>query len=119
MQEGKKVLNQVLNALTDQDRDALLKLVQEIHHADLAEIFESLNEGDRIFFSETVGAEKFSDVITELPDTIVEDALSRFSTDEQREILDQVSDDDRVDLLQDVKSLAHFFAMAKILLGEE
>jgi len=102
MQEGKKVLNQVLSALNDKDRNALLQLIEGIHHADLAEIFESLSEEDRIFFSESVGAEKFSDVITELPDTIVEDALSSFSTDDQREILDQVSDDDRVDLLQDV-----------------
>jgi len=102
MQEGKKVLNQVLSALADKDRDALLQLIEGIHHADLAEIFESLSEDDRVFFSESVGAEKFSEVITELPDTIVEDALSSFSTDEQREILDQVSDDDRVDLLQDV-----------------
>jgi len=102
MQEGKKVLNQVLDALTNQDREALLALIEGIHHADLAEIFENLNEEDRVFFSDTVGAEKFSDVITELPDTIVEDALSSFSTDDQREILDQVSDDDRVDLLQDV-----------------
>ena len=102
MQEGKKVLNQVLDALTNKDREALLHLIEGIHHADLAEIFEALNEDDRMFFSDAVGAEKFSEVITELPDTIVEDALSSFSTDDQREILDQVSDDDRVDLLQDV-----------------
>lgn len=102
MQEGKKALNQVLDALTNKDRESLLDLIDGIHHADLAEIFEDLSEEDRIFFSETVGAEKFSTVITELPDTIVEDALSNFSTDDQREILDQVSDDDRVDLLQDV-----------------
>ena len=102
MQEGKKVFNQILSALTNQDRDALLELIEGVHHADLAEIFESISEEDRFFFSDTVGAEKFSNVITELPDTMVEDALINFSTDDQREILDQVSDDDRVDLLQDV-----------------
>jgi len=102
MEEEKKVINQLMEALDNKDRAAFIHLSNELHHADLAEVFESLNEEERTFFSDSIGAEKFSEIITELPDTIVEDAMGRFSSDDQREILDQVSDDDRVDLLQDV-----------------
>lgn len=106
MQEEKKVINQLRDTLKNEDKNAFLKIAHSLHHADLAEVFESLNEENRMFFSKTLGAENFSLVITELPDTIVEDALARFSSEEQREILDQVSDDDRVDLLQDVSEEA-------------
>lgn len=102
MEEEKKVINQLMEALDNKDRATFIHLSNELHHADLAEVFESLNEEERTFFSDSIGAEKFSEIITELPDTIVEDAMGRFSSDDQREILDQVSDDDRVDLLQDV-----------------
>ena len=96
------MINQLMEALDNKDRATFIHLSNELHHADLAEVFESLNEEERTFFSDSIGAEKFSEIITELPDTIVEDAMGRFSSDDQREILDQVSDDDRVDLLQDV-----------------
>lgn len=102
MQEEKKVINQLLDTLKNEDTEMFLQIANGLHHADLAEVFEDLNEESKIFFSKTIGAEKFSEIITELPDTFVEDALERFSSEGQREILDQVSDDDRVDLLQDV-----------------
>jgi magnesium transporter len=86
--------------------ELFLSIAEELHYADLAEIFESLNEADRVFFTDHIGAEKFSEIITELPDSMVEEALENFDAEDQREILDRVTDDDRVDLLQDVSEEA-------------
>ena len=61
-----------------------------------------MSEDDRDFFTETLGAEAFADVIAELPESLIEETIERFDQDEQREMLDQMSDDDRVDMLQDV-----------------
>ncbi|MEZ7955615.1 MAG: magnesium transporter [Rubritalea sp.] len=102
MQEEKKVINGLLEALKSQDEESFLHIAAGLHYADLAEVFESLNEADREFFTDKIDAEMFAAVITELPDTMVEEALGKFSADDQREILDLMSDDDRVDLLQDV-----------------
>ena len=102
MQEEKKVINGLLVALRSKDEERFLEITAGLHYADLAEVFESLNEAERGFFTDKIGAERFAEIISELPDTMVEEALGRFSTDDQREIIDRVSDDDRVDLLQDV-----------------
>jgi len=96
------VINELLEALRSQDKENFLHIAAGLHYADLAEVFESLNEADRSFFNDHISAESFAEVITELPDTMVEEALGKFSADDQREILDLMSDDDRVDLLQDV-----------------
>ena len=61
-----------------------------------------LKDDEREFFADHIDKEKFADVITDLPDTLVEETMERLDAEEQREILDQVSDDDRVDILQDV-----------------
>jgi magnesium transporter len=106
MQEDKQVINKLLGALKDKDGEHFLSIAENLHYADLAEVFESLNEADRGFFIEQIGAEKFSEIITELPDTMVEEAFGQFSPADQREILDLVTDDDRVDLLQDVSEEA-------------
>lgn len=102
MQVEKKVIIELLAALENKDEQRFVKITEGLHHADLAEVFESLNEEERAFFTDAIGADRFSEIITELPDTMVEDALESFSSDDQRQILDLVSDDDRVDLLQDV-----------------
>lgn len=102
MQEEKKVINELLVALESKDNTRFLEIAEGLHHADLAEVFESLNEEERDFFIDAISAERFAKVITELPNTLVEEALEKFSADDQRQILDLVSDDDRVDLLQDV-----------------
>ena len=89
-------------AIDLRDLDTFIITAKLLHPADLADSYEDLNESERDFFTSSLGAEKFAEVITELPDTIVESSMGRFSIPDQREILDQVSDDDRVDLLQDV-----------------
>lgn len=102
MQEDNKNTSDLLDALKNRDGERFLLAADGLHYADLADTFENLNKEERDFFSATIGAERFAEIITDLPDTMIEEALGEFSAEGQREILDQVSDDDRVDLLQDV-----------------
>lgn len=97
-----KCVSDLERAIENRDPRAFLLAAEGLHYADLADTFEDLNKNERDFFSSTMGAEKFAEVITDLPDSMVEEALGKFSPDGQRLILDHVSDDDRVDLLQDV-----------------
>ena len=102
MSEEAKDTRRMIEAIEQRDSAKFLIAADALHYADLAEIFERLNDDKRGFFSEHIDKEKFAKVITELPDTLVEETMERLDTEVQREILDQVSDDDRVDILQDV-----------------
>lgn len=92
----------LISSINDRDVETFRITSAELHYADLADLFENLEGSDKQFFTDTIGAERFAQIIPDLPDSLVEDAIDRFGTEEQREILDQISDDDLVDVLQDV-----------------
>lgn len=96
------ILNNAEQAVVDRDAQRIIVLCEGLHAADLAEVYEELDDDSREFLVETLGAEAFTDVLAEIPDTLVEKALDHFDPEEQREILESIPDDDRVDILQDV-----------------
>ena len=102
MSEEAKDTRRMMVAIEERDSAKFLIAADALHYADLAEIFVRLKDDEREFFADHIDKETFADVITDLPDTLIEETLERLDADEQREILDQVSDDDRVDILQDV-----------------
>ena len=101
-EELAKILERAEEAIANRDGSEVLQLCEDLHYADLAELFEDIDQDGREFLTETLGAEKFSEILAELPDTLVEKTLDSFEPAEQREILDSLPDDDRVDILQDV-----------------
>lgn len=102
MPEDNEIKRLLLEATENKDSEEFLRLSEQLHYADLADCFEDLDEEDRDFFTSTLGAEKFADVMSELPESLIEETIGRFDQEGQREMLDQMSDDDRVDMLQDV-----------------
>ena len=97
-----EILVRAEEAIEKRDGPLVLKLAESLHHADLAGLYEDADGDERSFLTHILGAEKFSDILAELPDTLVEQTLDSFAPTEQREILDSLPDDDRVDILQDV-----------------
>ena len=90
-------------AIAERDGSAFLKIEESMHYADLAAVFQELHDDkDREFFLQTLSPERFSEVLPELPENLVEESLNQFQPSEQREILEATPDDDRVDILQDV-----------------
>lgn len=89
-------------AVAKRNPSRFTELAEELHYADLAEVYEDLDEEGREFFTETIDASDFSEILAELPDKLIEPALERFDAPEQRDILGQLLDDDRADILQDV-----------------
>lgn len=92
----------VESAIENGDSQEFLAAAGELHHADLASVYEDLSDEQRDFFATHIGAERFSQILPELPDTLTETSLERFKSGEQKEILTHLLDDDRVDILQDV-----------------
>ena len=66
-------------ALQARDSSAFLAITEHLHYADLAIFYSRLeSEEERDFVIHTVSPKTFSDVLPELPDALLEDAISRY-----------------------------------------
>ena len=99
--------DRLASALKSRDGSTILALAEELHYADLANFYSQLDEDeDRDFVVRTLSPTTFSDILAELPDSLREEAIERYQPAQKRELLNALSDDDRVDILQDL-SLIH------------
>lgn len=104
---------ELTRALEARDGTAMLVAAGHLHYADLAHYYENLDDERRNYLMRTIGPELATDVIAELPDTLVEGALQHFKPAELRLLLANLSDDDRVDVFQVVseESQRRFFSL--------
>jgi magnesium transporter len=100
-------------AIAARDGSALLAEAMDFHYADLAHHYENLDDEDRDFFLKTIGPELATDMIGELPSSLIEEALMHFKPAQLRIILGNLSDDDRVDVFQVVseENQRRFFSL--------
>ena len=89
-------------AIAESDVKKFTTSVEDLHYADLASVFEDLDDQGRSFFTKHIPLNRFPDILAELPDSLIEETLERFDKTKQKTILDQLLDDDRADILQDV-----------------
>ena len=104
---------ELIRAIEAKDGSALLAAAEDIHYADLAPLYENLDDEDRDFFLKTIGPELATDVVAELPYPLIEGALNHFKPAQLRVLLGNLSDDDRVDVFQVVSEEAQvrFFSL--------
>ena len=105
--------DEIIRAVEARDGSAFLAAAEDLHYADLAHLYENLDDEARDFFMKTIGPEMATDVVAELPYTLIEDALGHFKPAQLRVLLGNLSDDDRVDVFQVVSEEAQvrFFSL--------
>ncbi len=104
------------SAIQNRDAAAFGTSAEDLHYADLASVFQDLdNDEARGFFTQHISLNSFPNILAELPDALIEETLERFDESAQREILRKLVDDDRADILQDVSTEARkrYLAMLK------
>ena len=104
------------SAIQNRDAEAFRTSAEGLHYADLASVFQDLdNDEARGFFTQHISLNSFPNILAELPDALIEETLERFDERAQREILRKLVDDDRTDILQDVSTEARkrYLAMLK------
>jgi magnesium transporter len=106
-------MQELQRALDAGDASALLAAAEDVHYADLAHLYENLDDEKRDLLLKTIGPELATDVIAELPDTLIEEALNHFKPAQLRVLLGNLSDDDRVDVFQVVseETQVRFFSL--------
>jgi magnesium transporter len=106
-------MSELLRALDAADCSALLAAAEDIHYADLANLYENLDDEKRDLLLKTIGPELATDLVAELPYPLIEGALDHFKPAQLRVLLGNLSDDDRVDVFQVVSKEAQvrFFSL--------
>jgi len=106
-------ISEIRRAIAANDGSALLAAAENVHYADLADLYEHLEDDERDFLFKTIGPELATDVVAELPDSLIEESLSHFKPAQLRVLLGNLSDDDRVDIFQVVseEEQVRFFSL--------
>lgn len=103
------------SAIQSLNAETFQQTAEELHYADLARVFEDLDDHERAFFTSNIPLTRFPEILAELPDTLIEETLERFDSTAQKEILGKLLDDDLADILQDVRPGArqHYMDMLR------
>lgn len=92
-------IEQLIHQKNDQELEILLN---DLHHADIAEIFDELETDEAIYIFKILDSEITAEILTELEDDVREKILSGLSAKEIAEELDELDTDDAADIIAEL-----------------
>jgi magnesium transporter len=93
----------VVAALADRDEARVYQLVEPLHPADIADLFELLSSDLRPWLAAAITDLLSGDVIAELNDYVREDMMDALAPEVVAEIAEQLDTDDAVALIEDME----------------
>ena len=97
-----ELTGQVKEAVQAQDQDCLVALLDALHVADIADLFEQIDPELRRDAVALWGGHFDSEVISELDESIQEELLSQLPRERLKEVVRDLESDDVVDLVEDL-----------------
>ncbi|MEB3415487.1 magnesium transporter [Alteriqipengyuania sp. WL0013] len=95
-------VREVENALDAGDESAAYDLVEPLHPADIADLFELLERKERLALASAISDLMTADVIAELNDFVREDMIEALPAAAAAAITEQLDTDDAVQLIEDL-----------------
>jgi len=92
-------IEQLIHQKNDQELEVLLN---DLHHADIAEIFDELEIEEAIYIFKILDSEITAEILTELEDDVREKILQGLSAKEIAEELDELDTDDAADIISEL-----------------
>ena len=92
-------LEQLIQNKNDQQLEVLLN---DLHHADIAEILDKLDFDEATYIFKVLDSEKTAEILLELEDDLRENILSRLSPKEIAEELDELETNDAADIIAEL-----------------
>ncbi|HSD14585.1 MAG TPA: magnesium transporter [Flavobacterium sp.] len=92
-------LEQLIQSKNDQQLEVLLN---DLHHADIAEILDELDFDEATYIFKVLDSEKTAEILLELEDDLRENILRRLSAKEIAEELDELDTDDAADIIAEL-----------------
>ncbi len=99
---SKELLTQIKQLIHNRNDQELEVLLNDMHHADIAEIFDELEIEEAIYIFKILDVELTSEILTELEEDVREKILHGLSAKEIAEELDELDTDDAADIIAEL-----------------
>lgn len=99
---SKELIQQVKELIQHKSDQKLEALLNDIHHADIAEILDELDFDDATYIFKVLDSDKTAEILLELEDDLRENILSRLSPKEIAEELDELETNDAADIIAEL-----------------
>ncbi len=99
---SKELLVQIEQLIHEKNDQELEVLLNDLHHADIAEIFDELDIHEATYIFKVLDSEKTAEILLELEDDVREKILHALSPKEIAEELDELDTDDAADIIAEL-----------------
>ncbi|EAQ51321.1 magnesium transporter [Leeuwenhoekiella blandensis] len=96
------LIEQIENFIEVGDNTSILALLEEVHHADIAEILDEISTEEATYLIKLLDSEKTSEALMELDEDYREEILDNLSPQEIADELNELDTDDAVDFLSEL-----------------
>ncbi|WP_191286515.1 magnesium transporter [Aliiroseovarius zhejiangensis] len=97
-----EVFQPVLDALEAEDSEALVRALEPVHAADIADIIEQLGHEERVALVRLYGGELDGEILSELDEGLREEIVGAMSPTVLADAVRELETDDVVDLIEDL-----------------
>lgn len=97
-----ELVAEVIYALEIKDKEQLDFLLEPLHGADIADIFEQLGDNDRRLLTSFIGPKMEPEVLSELDDSTLDDVITEMDDQDVARAITQMESDDAVHVLEDM-----------------
>ncbi len=99
---SKELILELEQLIINKDDQQLEVLLNDLHHADIAEILDELDFDEATYIFKVLDSEKTAEILLELEDDLREKILSRLSPKEIAEELDELETNDAADIIAEL-----------------
>lgn len=97
-----ELVTEVVHALNNDDKEQVNFLLEPLHSADVADIFEQLNENDCKLLTSFIGSDMEPEVLSELDDSTLDAVITEMDDEDVARAITQMESDDAVHVLEDM-----------------
>jgi len=101
---SKELILEIEELIESRNDKQLEVLLNDMHHADIAEILDELDFDEATYIFKVLDSEKTAEILLELEDDLRENILSRLSPKEIAEELDELDTDDAADIIGELST---------------
>ncbi|MBP1225828.1 magnesium transporter [Flavobacterium sp. 1355] len=99
---SKELIQQLEEHIVKRNDKELEVLLNDLHHADIAEILDELDFDEATYIFKVLDSDKTAEILLELEDDLRENILSRLSPKEIAEELDELETNDAADIIAEL-----------------
>ena len=97
-----KLVEEIVCALDQLNKEQVDFLLRPLHSADIADVFEQLNDNHRKLLTSLIGSRMEPDVLSKLDDSTLDDVITEMDDKDVARAVSQMESDDAVHVLEDM-----------------